>query len=241
MKKVAIVTGGTRGIGRGIVIGLINAGYEVCFTYQFSEDAASKMQKEFAGRCQGYPVDSLDKASISDFAKLILSNKKPQLLVNNVGINHDKIFIEQEASDFWRIFEANLGSTIHFCKSFLPSMLDQRQGHIINISSVASIKPKVGNGAYGASKAAIERFSKTLALEVARFNVHVNCISPGFVRTDMFENFLKTQKKKDFYRAIPMRKVLEVEEVASAVVALCAGKINTTGSVLYMGNGENIL
>ena len=124
---------------------------------------------------------------------------------------------------------------------FLESMIQKRKGHIINISSVAAIKPKVGNTAYGVSKAAIERFSKSLALEVARFNIRVNCVSPAYVKTDLLNAFLDGKKEREFYKAIPMRKVLLPEEVANIVVLLCSDQIRTTGSVFYVGNGENIV
>ncbi|WP_049019733.1 SDR family NAD(P)-dependent oxidoreductase, partial [Burkholderia cenocepacia] len=113
-------------------------------------------------------------------------------------------------------------------------------GAIVNVSSIAARKPKTGNGAYGASKAAIERFTKTLALEMARFGVRVNAVAPGFVRSDLFERFLASQDAAAFYRQIPMRKILEPEQVARTVLLLANGALETTGSVVDLGNGENI-
>ncbi len=241
MTKLAIVTGGARGIGRAIVEILLANNYLVYFTYHHSKDAAQALMDQHPDKCKGFQIDSGNEGEISTFANEVLKNKSPYALINNTGINNDQLFMLQGLKEFWDSLHINLGSTLRFCKAFLPSMIENKIGHIINISSVAATRPRVGNSAYGVSKAAIERFSQTLALEVARFNIHVNCIAPGFVQTEMFETFMQSQDKRQFYSHIPMKKVLLPEEIGKMVCAICEGIVSTTGTIFKVGNGENII
>ncbi len=239
MNKLAIVTGGSRGIGRAITIGLIKEGFDVYFTYKKSTKAANTLVDQYPNNCKAFQLDSTTD-DIEKFALEVCDERVPDVLVNNVGVNADRLFSGQSLDQFWDILKSNLGSTLSFSHAFVRPMMQKRQGQIINISSVAAIKPKIGNSAYGVSKAGIERFSKTLALEVSRFNVKVNCVAPAYTQTDLLAEFVNDQNRKDFLRGIPMRKVLQPEEVANVAVSLASNKINTTGSVFYLGNGENI-
>lgn len=241
MNKIAVVTGGSRGIGKAVTVSLINGGFTVYFTYKNSYEQARRLEDDYQGHCYGLQVDSADENQIKKFASEILNKHTPDILINNVGINNDEIFVNQDIDQFMGIINFNFGSTVKYCKQFVPSMMERRSGHIINISSVASIKPKIGNSAYGVSKIAIERFSKSLALELARFNVMVNCVAPGFVKTDLLGRYLEKNDPKTFYSNIPTRKILEVNDVSALVASLCGGLIKTTGSVFYIGNGENIV
>lgn len=240
MKQLAFVTGGTRGIGRAITENLIHLGFDVYFTYKNNHDLALELEKQYPNSCKGFVYDHT-KENIQTLAENIIKDRVPDVIVNNIGINQDELFLKQDLSSFWETMELNFGSVLSCSKAFLESLVQQRKGHIINITSVAAIKPKIGNSAYGVSKAAIERFSKTLALETARFNVRVNCVSPAYVKTDLLDLFLAHQSKNEFYKAIPMRKVLLPEEVANLVGLLASNQISTTGSVFYVGNGENIV
>lgn len=239
MKPLAIVTGATRGIGLAITMALLKNNFDVYFTYKLNKDLALSMEKNYPG-CKSFCFDH-EKDDIGKISEQILTNRAPDILINNVGIVDDKLFINQDLSEFWRIMKINFGSVVEFCKLFLNQMINRRAGQIINISSVAAIKPKIGNSAYGTAKAAVERFSKTLALESARFNVRVNCISPAYVKTDLFDSFLAKEDQGNFYKSIPMRKILLPEEIAELVVLLCMNKIHTTGSIFYVGNGENVV
>lgn len=240
MRPLAIVTGGTRGIGRSITEKLMNIGFVVYFTYRKNKILASEIESKNPGVCRGYQFDH-EHDDIKVLAKEILAERTPEVIVNNIGVNHDELFLNQDLDSFWKMMQINFGSTLACTKAFLNRLIEKRKGHIINITSVAAIKPKIGNSAYGASKIAIERFSKTLALEVARFNVRVNCVSPAYVKTDLLDSFLKGKTKGEFYKAIPMRKVLLPDEVANLVALLSLNEITTTGSVFYVGNGENIV
>ena len=239
--KLAVVTGGARGIGLGLVNSLILAGYEVYFTYHTSDDKALEIMDTNPNKCKGFKVDSKNVEAIFQFADQVLQYKTPDILINNVGINDDKLLINQTFEEFKNIVDINFLSVVAFCKAFLNDMIENRIGNIINISSVAANKPKAGNSSYGASKLAIERFSKSLALEVARFKIKVNCVAPGFVHTNMFDDFIASQDKRAFYSQIPMRKILAINEVCDTVIALCNNTISTTGSVISLGNGENIV
>lgn len=240
MRPLAFITGGTRGIGRAITVKLIELGFDVYFTYKNNHELALKLEQQYPNVCKGFAHDHT-KENIQTLADQILKEHVPEVIVNNIGMNQDELFIKQDLTSFWDVMQLNFGSVLSCCKAFLESLVQQRKGHIINITSVAAIKPKIGNAAYGASKAAIERFSKTLALETARFHVRVNCVSPAYVKTDLLDSFLEHKSQSEFYKAIPMRKVLLPEEVANLVGLLASNQITTTGSIFYVGNGENIV
>lgn len=240
MRKLIVVTGGTRGIGKAIVSGVLKKGYRVYFTFKNSWAAAKDIEIDFPGQAKGFQVDSASNTEIVAFIEEVLSKETPYALVNNVGVPNDELFYNQSFDTFLATFQINFGSAICYVKGFLSAMMIERCGHIINMSSIASRKPKAGNAAYGSAKAAIERFSSSLAIEVARFNINVNCVSPGFVKTEMFEEFLKRQDERSFYKKIPMRKILSPEEVANVVALLIQGEISTTGTNICLGNGENI-
>lgn len=240
MRPLAFITGGTRGIGRAITAKLIELGFDVYFTYKNNHELALKLEQQYPNVCKGFAHDHT-KENIQTLADQILKERVPEVIVNNIGMNQDELFIKQDLTSFWDTMQLNFGSVLSCCKAFLGSLVQQRKGHIINITSVAAIKPKIGNSAYGVSKVAIERFSKTLALETARFNVRVNCVSPAYVKTDLLDSFLAHQSQNEFYKAIPMRKVLLPEEVANLVGLLASNQITTTGSIFYVGNGENIV
>lgn len=240
MTKLAIVTGGTRGIGRAIVGALIADGYAVYFTYRSNPELAGTLERTYDGAARGFRVDGGDWAAVQAFADRVNAEAAVDVLVNNAGINDDAMLIGSPFARYWEALRINLGSTMAFCHAFGEGMQARRHGSIVNVSSIAARKPKVGNGAYGASKAAIERFTKTLALEMARFNVRVNAVAPGFVRSDLFDRFLASQDAAAFYRQIPMRKILEPDAVARTVLLLANGSLETTGSVVDLGNGENI-
>lgn len=240
MSQLVVVTGGSRGIGREIVKKFLSIGCHVCFTYKNSTNQANELVEIDPELCQAYQVDHANADEIRKFSVNILRAGVPAILVNCVGMNQDEIFFNQEFEKFWELIQLNFGSAVLLSKLLLPAMMERRSGHIINISSIAANKPKIGNSAYGASKIALERFSKSLALEVARFNIHVNCIAPGYVESDMLDAYLANHDKNSFYKQIPMRATLIPEDVANTVLALFENKIKTTGSVITIGHGENI-
>jgi NAD(P)-dependent dehydrogenase (short-subunit alcohol dehydrogenase family) len=238
MSGVALVTGGTRGIGRCIAVKLLGMGYKVFVTYARDESAAASFMAEFPdltavqldGRC-------IDQVQV--LRDQMLAEGAVTVLVNNAGITGDGIFLNASHEAFNKVMDANFGSTLNYCNVFASVMASARFGNIINISSVAATKAKLGNTAYGCAKAAIERLTLGLALELARFDVKVNCIAPGFVDTHMFEEFAQGGER-DILKTIPGRKIMMPEEVANMVILLVSRQFNTTGTILKVGNGENI-
>lgn len=240
MTELVLVTGGSRGIGKAITQLFIDKEYDVIFTYRKNEEQAKEFEKNSNGKAKAYRVDGSDWNEIEKFARLILKDRAPGILINNAGLNVDSLFFDMQLEDFWEIMRTNLGSTIAFCKFCVPAMMQKRKGSIINIASVSARKVVLGNTAYGVSKAAIERFSKGLALELARFNVRVNCLAPGYVETDMLKGFLNGNDRKELLKRIPTRTILSPQAVAQFVFDIVEGRLETTGTTFYIGNGENI-
>ncbi len=185
MSGVAVVTGDNRGIGRCIAEQFLDAGYKVFVTYARDEQAAARFMADFPGlnvlQLDGRRIDHVQ--ALCDRIRL---EGVPTVLVNNAGVTGDGIFLNTSHEMFHQVMDTNFGSTLNYCNVFAPVMAAARFG---NISSVAATKVKLGNTAYGCAKAAIERLTLGLALELARFNVKINAVAPGFVDTDMFKAF----------------------------------------------------
>ena len=241
MKKNIFVTGGSSGIGRAIVEKFAQEGHNVYFTYRKSVDAVTKIKEQFPNTFALF-VDFSNTESLVQLLEKLRSLTIPDVIVNNFGINRDALFVDKGLDDFFSVIDQNFKVPVTIIRYFLQDMIARRSGTIINISSVAAHKCKIGNAAYGVSKTALERFSKTLALEVARFAISVNCVAPGFVDTPLLDEFLKTNliERNQFLKNVPARKIMRPEDVANTVSALTNGMINTIGSVITLGNGENI-
>jgi NAD(P)-dependent dehydrogenase (short-subunit alcohol dehydrogenase family) len=238
MSSIAVVTGGTRGIGRRIAEQFLGAGYKVFVTYARDEQAAASFMADFpdltAVQLDGRRIDQVQ--ALCDRIRL---EGVPAVLVNNAGITGDGIFLNTSPDMFHQVMDTNFGSTLNYCNVFAPVMAAARFGNIINISSVAATKIKLGNTAYGCAKAAIERLTLGLALELARFDVKINAVAPGFVDTDMFKAFAQGGER-EILKSIPGRKIMQPQEVANMVFLLASRQFNTTGTVVKVGNGENI-
>ncbi|MGC5701700.1 SDR family oxidoreductase [Pseudomonas sp. NFXW11] len=239
MSKTAVVTGGTRGIGRAIVRKLIAQDFTVFATYHKDEAAAQCLSDELGARVITARVDGSQRDQVEQFRQQFVDYPMPSVLVNNAGIARDGLFLSQEPATFEQVMANNFGGTLNFCEVFAPHMATVRHGNIINIGSVAAQKVKLGNTAYGCAKAAIERLSLGLSAELARFDVRVNCVSPGFVDTEMFQAFAG-EHAREILKSIPGRRVMTAEEVAEMVSLLATRRLSTTGSLLRVGNGENV-
>ncbi len=239
MNKIAIVTGGTRGIGRAIVDRLIRDDFTVFATYLSDQGAADRLSDESYGRARPVQIDGRDRDAVVALRDRMTSTQVPSVLVNNAGITGDGLFLEKNPGTFQNVMSTNFFGTLNFCEVFAPLMARSRRGDIINIGSVAAQKVKLGNTAYGCAKAAIERLSLGLSVELARFDVRVNCISPGFVDTEMFKSFAGEQTR-EIIKSVPGRRIMSGEEIAEIVFLLATRQLSTTGSVLRVGNGENV-
>ena len=239
--KIALVTGGGRGIGRAIVEELAAAGATVAFTYKSSSVTSEELAS--ALRAKGFKVSAhqSDAASTSDAAALvervIADHGRLDILINNAGITRDGLLMRMSEEDWDRVIANNLKSVYNFTKAAARQMVGQRAGKIINITSIVGIGGNAGQSNYAASKAGIIGFTKSIAKEFASRNIQVNALAPGFVDTDM-TGALTPEQKKSLVAMIPLKRTARPEEIASVVRFLAsddAGYI--TGQVLCVDGG----
>jgi 3-oxoacyl-[acyl-carrier protein] reductase len=239
--QVALVTGGSRGIGRAIVREFVAEGAKVAFVYRGDQAAAESLLRECAaaGRCvlalQGDVADA--EAAVRCVERVTEEWGRLDVLVNNAGVIRDDLFVRLEPEAWDAVLRTNLGGTYHFCRAAAFGMMRQRRGRIINVSSVAADHPKPGQANYAASKGAINSLTRALAAELACRNVTVNAIAPGFIETDMSAAVLQ-QAGEQLRKAIPLRRAGRAEEVARVAVFL-AGPDSSymTGQVLPVDGG----
>lgn len=239
--KTAIITGASRGIGRGIAKVFAEHGADVAFTYSSSVDAANALEKELkeAGvNAKGYQSNaaSFDEAQklaedvIDDFGGI-------DVLVNNAGITKDNLLMRMGEDDFDKVIEVNLKSVFNMTKAVQRTMLKQRKGSIINMSSVVGVKGNAGQTNYAASKAGIIGFSKSVALELGSRNIRSNVIAPGFIETEMTAK-LDEDVVKGWRAGIPLKRGGAPEDVANACVFLASDlSAYITGQTLNVDGG----
>jgi 3-oxoacyl-[acyl-carrier protein] reductase len=240
-RKVAIVTGGSRGIGAGIVRALVRTDYDVRFTFRTSDEQARQLEGELGGRCRGRAVDGADPAAVAGYVAEIEAEGPVALLVNNAGVSHDSLVDRIEDDHVREVFGSSLYSAINFSRAVIPLMRRARHGDVVNISSLASANVRPGNAVYGAAKAALERFSLSLALECARSNVAVNVVAPGFVETEMTKAVLTDEARRELLQRIPLRRLTTVEDVADAVLMLTSRRPLFIGAILPVGGGGQLI
>ena len=243
--QVALVTGGSRGIGRGIVKAFVQEGAKVAFVYRGSQAAADSLVQEITqagGTGMALQADVTDvKAAQECVDKVLKEWGKVDILVNNAGIIKDDLFIKLEPADWNSVLAVNLGGTYNFCRAVAYNpMVRQRHGRIINISSVAAEHVNPGQTNYSASKGAINAFTRALAVELAARNITVNAIAPGFIETDMSEAV--RNKAGDLIRKmVPMRRLGQPEDIAKVAVFLAsADSAYLTGQVLTVDGGLSL-
>ena len=187
--KTAIVTGATRGIGKGIVLEFAKQGCNIAFTYSSSVEAANALEKELTDlgvKAKGYQSNAADYEAAQELAKNVLEEFGTiDVLVNNAGITKDNLLLRISEEDFDKVIEVNLKSVFNLTKAVIRPMMKQRAGSIINMSSVVGLKGNGGQANYAASKAGIIGFSKSVALELGSRNIRSNVIAPGFIETEM--------------------------------------------------------
>ncbi|MCS6853114.1 MAG: SDR family NAD(P)-dependent oxidoreductase, partial [Gemmataceae bacterium] len=189
--QIALVTGGSRGIGRAIVQALAAEGAKVAFLYRGNQAAAESLTQEVTragGTTAGFQVDVADAAAVQAAVERIEKDWGPiDILVNNAGIIRDDLFIRMEPEAWDSVVRTNLGGTVNACRAVAYGMMRRRKGRIINVSSVAAEHVNPGQTNYAASKGAINAFTRALAVELAGRGVTVNAVAPGFIETDMSE------------------------------------------------------
>lgn len=235
--KTVLVTGGSRGIGKAIVQKFANEGYNVILDYAKSDDAAFAVAKEFANVIP-YKADVSVKREVNELVAFAEERfKKIDILINNAGISSTGLIQDLSESELNRIFSVNVNGTIFCTQAILPQMIARQEGKIINISSVWGMVGAANEVAYSASKAAIIGFTKALAKEVGPSNIHVNCIAPGIILTDMVSDY--TVEEFDAIRAsIPLEKIGSTEDIANLAYFLASNESNyITGQIISPNGG----
>jgi len=239
--KVAVVTGGSRGIGRAIVSKIASAGCDVAFSYLRDENSANDLVDECTNKgvkCKAYAVDVKDLKKVKAWVDEVKNEfARLDILINNAGIINDKPLMLMNEEDWKEVIDTNLYGTINASKAVIVTFMKQRSGLIVNISSVTGIIGKAGQTNYAASKGGINAFTKALAKEVAQRDVRVNAVAPGFIETDILKDFSEEQllEIKD---TIPMKRLGQAEEVANCVEFLLSEDAQyITGQIIQVDGG----
>lgn len=240
-EKVALVTGASKGIGRGIALKLAEAGMYVVVNYNGSQAAAEEtvqMICENGGQaeCQKFNVADHEEAS-NAIAEIIKRLGRIDVLVNNAGITRDGLIMKMAETDFDTVIDTNLKSAFTTIKAVSRTMMKQRSGRIINISSVSGILGNAGQANYAASKAGLIGLTKSMARELASRGITVNAVAPGFIETDMTE-VLSDAVKEGAVKQIPLGRFGKTEDVAETVAFLASEKAGyLTGQVICVDGG----
>lgn len=237
----ALVTGGSRGIGRAIVKALAAEGAKVAFVYRGSQQAAESLAAEVAQQGGTALALQADVANLEEAQKCAERAEKEfgriDILVNNAGIIRDDLFVRLEPEAWNSVLQTNLGGTYNFCRALAYTFMKQRRGRIINISSIAADHANPGQCNYAASKGAINAFTRALAVELASRGVTVNAVAPGFIETDMSEA-VRNKAGDLIKKMIPMRRLGQPEDIARTVVFLAGpDSAYITGQVLVVDGG----
>jgi len=236
---VAIVTGGSRGIGRAIVLVLANAGMEVVFTYRENAAAADEVIAAAPGaKVSAQRVDGRDSAACVALVEQVVERTgRLDLLVNNAGVIRDNLLAMLGDQDVRDVLETNVGGAFNMCRAVVPQLLAQRRGKIINISSVAGEKGGRGQTNYAASKGAINAFTRSLAVELASRGIQVNAVAPGVIETEM-SRAVRERAGDQVQSRILLRRIGRPEEIAYAVWFLASKYADyITGQVLHVDGG----
>ena len=239
--KTAIVTGATRGIGKGIAIEFANQGANVLFTYSSSEKLAKQLEHKFKDSdviVKGYKSDasSYDE-SVNLIEKILKDFTEINILVNNAGITRDNLLMRMTENDFDKVIDVNLKSVFNMTKAVQRTMLKQRSGSIINMSSVVGVKGNAGQSNYAASKAGIIGFSKSIALELGSRNIRCNVIAPGFIETEMTE-VLDEKVVEEWRNSIPLKRGGNPNDIAGTCVWLASDLSSyVTGQTIHVNGG----
>lgn len=241
--KIAVVTGGSRGIGAAIAKGLGREGATVVINYNHSQEQAQAVVEEIeavGGSATALQADISEAEPTKEFIEKVLEQfGRIDILVNNAGITRDKSFKKMSFEEWHKVIDTNLSSAFNTCKIALPSMLEQKYGRIINISSVIGQSGGFGQTNYAAAKAGLIGFTKSLALETARAGITVNCICPGYIATEMVAAM--PEKVLDAITAqVPMKKLGDPEEVSKGVLFVCESEY-MTGQCLNLNGGLYML
>lgn len=244
LNRVALVTGGSRGIGRAIVRVICEEGADCVFTYSRDRASAESLAEEISRigrRALPFQLDARD----FDGAKTLIEKVKNEfgkldILVNNAGITRDKSLMMMSKEDWSDVIDTNLTGVFNAARACIVTFLKQKTGNIVNISSVSGVHPLPGQVNYAAAKAGVIGFTKSLAKEVAPYNIRVNAVAPGFIDTEMTAEFTEKTREK-FLNMIPLRRFGTPEEVARTVLFLLSEESRyITGQTIQLDGGLGI-
>ncbi|WP_026978022.1 3-oxoacyl-[acyl-carrier-protein] reductase [Flavobacterium tegetincola] len=239
--KTVIITGGSRGIGKGIAEVFAKNGANVAFTYSSSVASAEELEKELNAmgvQAKGYQSNAAKFDEAETFVQAVLADfGKVDVLINNAGITKDNLLMRMSEADFDQVIDVNLKSVFNMTKAIQKTFLKQRSGSIINMSSVVGVKGNAGQTNYAASKAGVIGFTKSVALELGSRNIRCNAIAPGFIETEMTAK-LNEDVVKGWRESIPLKRGGSTDDVANACLFF-ASDMSTyvTGQVMNVCGG----
>jgi 3-oxoacyl-[acyl-carrier protein] reductase len=239
--KTALVTGGSRGIGRSIVLHLAGSGADVAFTYRSKVDEANALVADLQGmgrKAAAFQSDAANTKQSDDVVQSVIKEfGRLDILVNNAGMTKDGLLMRMSEQDWDDVIDTNLKGVFNFTKAACRQMMGQQSGKIINISSVVGVIGNAGQANYVASKAGVIGLTKSVAKELASRNIQANCIAPGFIMTDMTEK-LNEKQKEAILTVIPQKRMAQPDEIASVVCFLASADSNyITGQTINVDGG----
>ncbi len=236
-EKLALVTGGSRGIGKACAMELAKAGYDVVINYAGNVDAANKTVEELKALgvdAAAYKFDVSNAEQVNaGIAEIVEKFGRIDVLVNNAGITRDGLFMRMSEENWNAVINTNLSSAFYVSQPVVKVMMKQRSGAIVNMASVVGVNGNAGQANYAAAKAGLIGLTKTLAKELGSRGIRVNAVAPGFINTDMTKD-LDTSKFLDF---IPLKRLGEPEDIAKTVKFLAADTDYITGQVIEVDGG----
>lgn len=236
-KKLAFITGGSRGIGKACALELAKAGFNVAINYVGNEEAANKTVEELkklGSNSQSFKFDVTDKDAAEAGIQGVMSKYgKIDVLINNAGITRDGLFLRMSPENWEAVINTNLNSAYYVSSPVVKIMMKQRSGAIINMSSIVGVYGNAGQANYATAKAGLIGFTKALAKELASRNIRVNAVAPGFIETDM----TKDLPLDGIAEHIPLKRLGQPEDIAKAVKFLAEDATYITGQVLQVDGG----
>ncbi|WP_432157461.1 3-oxoacyl-ACP reductase family protein [Streptomyces sp. bgisy153] len=240
--RVALVTGGSRGIGRAVAVRLAADGAAVAVNYRSRKDEAERTVEEITSRGGRAVAVRADVADADEAARLVRETMAGlgglHILVNNAGVARDGLVHDQDPEDWWEVLKVNVGGVYHCTRAVAGHFMSQRDGNIVNISSVMGEGGWIGQSNYSASKGAVNAFTRAAAIELSRFEVRVNAVLAGFTATELIGGLLEKDGGRAIKRQLPLREFATPEQVAGAVSFLAGPDSSyVTGELLRVDGG----